>query len=347
MPSTGATGYDSTAAQAAPDASVTDFTFIVNVANLSASFKSALSAYGSSGGIRVFDSGGSTEYARDPINVDHSAGTGWIRFQVPGATSSAITVRIYPDATGSYAATDTYGQHNAYASAFAMYLPLDGSSLLDRTANDVDGTAQGGFTYGTGKVGGAGSMDGTGDYASFTDPSWSHASWTISAWVNNSKTSAQPVIMRLGSHAFQIITNGSANWTVRYYNGTSNFDWTTSSSASTWTHLAITKTGSTATLYINGVSDGTKTISVNLPGILRVGSYSGGTQNDWGGLLDEIKAESAARSVEWVNYEYDQTDDNAAFWGTWTWTAAAAGGQPFRKRWGGVPHNGYTRRGVW
>jgi hypothetical protein len=38
-----------------------------------------------------------------------------------------------------------------------------------------------------------------------------------------------------------------------------------------------------------------------------------------------------------------------AIWGlaaVWA-EAAAAGGQPYAKRWGGIPHNGFRRRGMY
>lgn len=58
----------------------------------------------------------------------------------------------------------------------------------------------------------------------------------------------------------------------------------------------------------------------------------------------KIQTTAAAINATWTRG--NNSDDFTAVIASFK-AAAEAGGQPFRKRWGGVPHNGYTRRGVW
>lgn len=345
MPSTGATGYDSAAASAAPGASLTNFPFLLNVANLSASFKSALSAHGSANGIRVFSSDGSTEYARDVINVSHSGGTGWIRFQVPGATSSAITVRVYPDATGTYADTDTYGKHNAYTSEFSLYVPFDGSSPNDRTANALNMTAQGNATYtSAGKVGDASEQDSTGDYFTRSDANALDLTYgMICGWFNCDAWSQNPYLLSkhqsgpqdyLSNYRFEYF---SSNLYITVGNGSSastqvGRSWTPSNDV--WYHLAARwDTGSNQVrLYVNGSQLGASGTLTTTPagntGAFQIAATTAKDTGRWfDGQIDEVQIWKGTPPPDaWIGYEYSQTNDNAAFWGTWTWTAAGGTG---------------------
>ena len=56
----------------------------------------------------------------------------------------------------------------------------------------------------------------------------------------------------------------------------------------------------------------------------------------------QIQTTATATNPMWSGSSSSNISANIA-----TFKAAAAAGQPFGKRWGGVTHNGYTRRGVW
>jgi hypothetical protein len=44
------------------------------------------------------------------------------------------------------------------------------------------------------------------------------------------------------------------------------------------------------------------------------------------GRQQHIQIHSTALSADWIALEYDQTNDNATFWGAWTWNSAGGGG---------------------
>lgn len=76
------------------------------------------------------------------------------------------------------------------------------------------------------------------------------------------------------------LSNYSSGWLMSFYNGGFNYG-TTRIQASTWTHCAWVRVGSTLTFYVNGVAGGTATIS---------GAITGGTTTVWVGNKDNANA---------------------------------------------------------
>jgi hypothetical protein len=142
--------------------------------------------------------------------------------------------------------------------------------------------------YTTANVGGSAYFDGTGDYLGTvnTPANFGNGDFTAETWVwfNTNSVGYQPIMMNTGSGDYQgwVIITETSNimWFIGSTNGSS---WTHSintniiPTTNCWTHIALVRSGSTITIYINGVSAGTSNIgssSLHTPsGAFYVGYY--------------------------------------------------------------------------
>jgi len=140
------------------------------------------------------------------------------------------------------------------------------SSVTIVSANDSlgvnNGTAQGGLTYGVGKVGNAFQFNGTNSYVSFPTNSWNSlvgTDLTISLWVKFASTANQTLISNMSAPSVNV-WNG---WEIRLSSGQPIFySWNnggntagavgSSVTTNTWYHIVATKTGNSYKIYMNG-----------------------------------------------------------------------------------------------
>lgn len=154
--------------------------------------------------------------------------------------------------------------------------------------------------YGTGSI----AFDGTGDYLSAPDATqWAFGAgnFTIEAWVyptgafasyttivaqsNNGTASAQ---------SFDILVNSSGAVLAEVYIGATAYSITSSATLSlnTWAHVALVRSGSTFTLYINGTASGTP---ITNSGALNDSTYAltiGAETTPfryWNGYIDDLR----------------------------------------------------------
>jgi hypothetical protein len=158
-------------------------------------------------------------------------------------------------------------------------------------------TAQSSTSYTPSLNGGSAYFDGTGDYlivpanAAFQFT----GDYTVDFWVYfNTTTGPQDMI---GNY----VTNAAADWLLEFY--LNKIQYYPSSSASyvesatvypgTWNHVAAVRYGTTCSLYINGVSQGTPlTFSGTLGDATRpvyIGARSGGTIDFLNGYMSDIR----------------------------------------------------------
>jgi hypothetical protein len=146
------------------------------------------------------------------------------------------------------------------------------------------------------KFGGASMLfDGTGDFwamANHADMNFP-GDFTIEAWIRFASVAADAVIC--GN--YQNSTNG---WTLQLYLGKLCFfatgdgvdsQGTTTVSANTWYHVAVSRTGSTLKLFLDGVQEDSDTNSASLTStanfcVGRTGSVAGAYMNGW---IDDLR----------------------------------------------------------
>lgn len=139
-------------------------------------------------------------------------------------------------------------------------------------------------------------FNGSGAYLSTTSNAafaFETGDYTIEAWVYRTDSGVQRAIVDL---------RGGANVNVLFYMLSSNklaaFNSTSTWISSTniiplnqWTHVALTRTGTSATLFINGTVDGTATNSNNnvSAGAPYIGRQFGSAINDWVGYISNVR----------------------------------------------------------
>jgi hypothetical protein len=140
----------------------------------------------------------------------------------------------------------------------------------------------GGFVTAAAPAGYSVYFDGTGDYLSLSSQTAFNVSggnWTIEMWVYCPSTPSTTILAENNS-------NGLGGWSIQFTSGAAvvfyvNSTIITSSSTITagqWTHIALVRNGSTTTLYLNGVSNGTSaTDAGSTNGGLWIGARSGGS----------------------------------------------------------------------
>ena len=175
--------------------------------------------------------------------------------------------------------------------------PGDGTTA--DVAHGRNGTSVGGTSYGTGEVDQAFSFDGVDDTVSVPDdPAWSlPGDFTIETWVNFAGYSPVAQALLSQDEGYGVTTKwifwarNSNDLTFEY--GTQGSDSIPVSVAwhpnlSQWYHLAVTRSGSTFTLYIDGVAVDTGTDTARLADAVAPLTLGWG-ETDWffEGRLDE------------------------------------------------------------
>jgi hypothetical protein len=182
------------------------------------------------------------------------------------------------EASGSTAA-DTTGTH---AGTFNGNLTLGISGALLADPNTAIGTN--GSTAYVG-VPNAVDLNSTGDL-------------TVEAWAKPNVIGGGAVVHKGGSTGYSVwqyrlAMTSTGRWRGTVFIGTSAYQVTDPGTPSTsgWTHLAMTRSGSTLTLYVNGVPVSTATAAGALnssTGILAIGRTGAANQDYFNGSIDEV-----------------------------------------------------------
>ena len=276
-----------------------------------------------------------TEMAREVVSVTEGHG------KHPSLTSTAQICIDWDGVRADYATTATYGRNAVWADYLAVYHgELSGSSVVDSTGNNTP-TKQtvATPTVTSGKVGDALSPNsaswdtninpntaiGTGD---FTWQSWNNFSPSTDRRIILSATRNDPFY-----NAFQMTVYESGIGSRENSNflsaraGTSGSVETTGAAADgTWRMRHATRTGTTASHFINGVSVysasdaewGVSLGGTTSPIFILGGAYSSGIVSITEDEIDEIRVRGSVLSANWITTEYNNQNDEADFWGSWT-----------------------------
>lgn len=330
--------YASATVQSNPTSDLTDFTLIVDLSDLPAGWWSDVSVADGTRG-RVWLDDLSRELACDWIDFDKDNSTGLLRCLLPDFTTSGThIIRIYPPKLSRAAepADGDFGQYAAYDANWAGYWPLQ-AGAADRTANARDAVATGSPTIGgvAGKFGKATDLNGSSQYIKATyqlaQP------FTVLCWVNQDST-ASTLLCEFdgtdGTDGFKLYGSTSgANTNFRaqsygptasaygYYNGVA--------ANGNWVHVgAVFKSNTSRTPYVNGAAGTEDTTDSGTPtpdSDLGLGVDPRYDTSPLSGQTQDWQVHDVERAAEWIATERNQTNDNAAFWGTWTWSGSAGG----------------------
>lgn len=196
-----------------------------------------------------------------------------------------------------------------------------GSPSLDSSGNNGSGTWTGDTTYAAGKYGNAISLDGTGDYVSFTDsPALSPTSKiSLSAWVYPVSSIATKAIV-VKNESYRLVTDASGNPICQIHNGT---DWqspttsTTALSLSSWQQVSCTYDGTSAKVFVNGNQTGASSYAEPIAdnaNALRIGNDSGATYGDFNGRLDEVRFYNRALPPSEIQFLFNWAPGPVGYW---------------------------------
>lgn len=330
-------GYDTIAIQASEvPGDLTDYIVYLDLSQLSSDWWSNVDSNGDT--IRITSGDGSTEYAREIVQIDTSGQTGEVHFLLDGTLSSTTDtdIRVYCGGSASgYSETDTYGKHNVWPSEYKGVWHLN--DFNDSTGNSNDGSGNGGVTAGdaTGQLGSATNFDGSDDYIDLSSLSSFDDKKTVSSWVNfDTVPSGDAVFVHSRD------TDNDRDDFILYYNdGTelkgiltdsngdvyeTTYSWTPNTGQ--WYYITLVG-NSDIELFLDGssVASSSSTIynntSFNAPDGLTIGSHA--TIKDYfDGSIDETRiAKTLARTSNWITTEYNNQSDPSTFFGSASWTA--------------------------
>jgi hypothetical protein len=184
-----------------------------------------------------------------------------------------------------------------------------GTSAADASGMGRTGTLVNGAGWGAGRYGGAVALDGVDDYVMVPSPGLPTGDFTMEAWIFLDQVASFQTIMEsldgLGGPEleFNIVTGGRLEvWS----NGAKRLTTSSSMPVGAWTHVALTRSGSTLRAYINASAasqtgtDGTTLSFASCPLLIGVDADSGCTASLNGflkGRVDNVRIYNRALSA--------------------------------------------------
>jgi hypothetical protein len=259
----------------------------------------------------------------------------FMRFSTELAHRAIVSARTVLDGISDFFVTPAYAADKGAAPvAHWRFDEGGGPTAYDDSTNNNDGTLNAG-TLGSntavgqmwtaqGKIGAALECDGTDDYVSVGDKSdWAFGTnpFTITLWAKwNSLANIESIIGQStgpGNVAkWALVQNMNTSYaydstklTFMVYNAGESFAvWNWTPATGTWYHIAITRSGTSFKLYVNGVqTGGTQTVTVTVPDVatdLRIGS-DGEAWNFFNGLIDDVRIYNYARTAAQILVDYN------------------------------------------
>ena len=201
----------------------------------------------------------------DPLTFSKVSGPTWLNVAANGTLSGTPGTADRGENTFVARVTDSSGATDDAAVHITVYGPADAHYEFENTADDSvgsnHGTTTGSPAYTTGIAGDAIDLDGSDDYLTLPSGVVNTEDLTIAAWVNWDGGDIYQRIFDFGNNTTQymFLTPASAGSTLRFViTGSGNRSReqkieTTELIVGQWVHVAITLSGNTGKLYVNGV----------------------------------------------------------------------------------------------
>ena len=297
-------------------ASQTDFTFYVDLGRVGAT---ALTLAEANSSRWYTDTDLVTEMAREIVSLTEGHGK-------YGTLTSTSKVAIdYDGIRADYAVGATFGRNNVWT---AYSLVFHGDTTLESTGNNS--ITHTNVSNVTGKIGQA--FEATGATTSYSTITTSLGSvfdgnFTVQQWVNvDVRDEANGnVWMWAGTRNMQFIDIDLGKIYLNSFNAGSSITISTGTVAlSTWTMVHMQRTsGTTGKISLQGADSTSATATVRNPAgtltqAFRLFSRQDNLGGNADGRLDEVRISSTVFSTNWITTEYNNQNDEATFWGTWT-----------------------------
>lgn len=236
---------------------------------------------------------------------------------VDGANQGAISTYTFTNIQANHTISAVFTKLPD-AMAYYKFDETSGTSVSDSSGNSKNGTATGGYTWAAGRYKNAISLNGSSGYVVLPTGLMSSINdFTISAWVYLNANSTWNRIFDFGTltATYMFLSPNGGAGKIRYaikYNGSAEqlIDGTAALPTGSWQHVAVTLSGTTGRLYVNGVQVGQNTNMTLKPSSL------GNTTQTWigrsqyadpyfNGLIDEFKIYNRALSATEILAQYN------------------------------------------
>ena len=184
----------------------------------------------------------------------------------------------------------------------------------DSSGNGLHGNVTGAAFYVDGKFDKALNFDGINDYVKVVDQVGLNVTdYTLELWINaNNFTNLYPTLLNRGVQSptlgYYWIWIKSNCIVLTYSDGTiaRSAYWYTPFSTGEWYHIALTKSGSSFTMYKNASSLGAKNLTYmdTVNGDLFIGTYQARTASryNFDGIIDEVRIWNTALTADQLNF---------------------------------------------
>jgi len=291
-------------------------------------------------------SDGTTKLDHEVEKFDGSTGelVAWVRVPLLSSSEDTILFMYY----GNNAASNQENPAGVWDSNYAMVQHLNEDAnpnerfeIKDSTTNSNDGdTGSGNFIDAprrvfSGQIGPALAFDGINDHILIKDSKSikPQKDFTIETWFNPDRTNRAGNPHILGKQFGDSFFNSYIFWISA--NNQIGFHSAESESrvfccklvkdgieANEWSHIAVTKDGTTMTLYFNGQE--ITSIKNNVPESVPYDSnvlFIGADDNDavdradgfWDGFIDEVRISNIARTGEWIETQFNNQNSPSKF----------------------------------
>ncbi len=271
------------------------------------------------------DSAGVSQLPYELDFYDNVNGILWAWVQIASLSSSADTIFYVTYGGGINSPSNPWNSNYIGVWHFPNGTTLTAN---DSTSNGLNGS------IGSAVVAGAGQIDGAASFNAATPNSFVSVTYTtamdstsvtVEAWIKTSTRGPTMVIAdrEAGSvpRIFQFTIVAVASVVVLEFipfigGATHTLDGSKEIGDGNWHHCVGTYDGTTIRLYVDGVADGTLSVSGSLSTGTRdmvFGCSNNFVNQPLTGSLDEIKYLSAAMTADWIKAEYNNQSNPGAF----------------------------------